>query len=244
MRGASDSARSIGSPIQHRRAVLGYLPQDFGLYPAMSAEATLDYFAVLKWVLDPAERRDRVRALLTQVTLDLQRTRAVGEFSGGMRQRLGIAIALIGRPQLLIVDEPTSGLDPVERHRFLNLLVSVGDEVVVILSTHLVEDVRDLCARMAMLDQGRVVLEGTPDDLLHLLQDRVWRARLTRPEAQALLPQLAAGGHRVLRERVAGRDTVLYVEATTEPAEGFTRVDPTTEDVYLSRVSAARDDAV
>jgi ABC-type multidrug transport system ATPase subunit len=225
------------------RAVLGYLPQDFGLYPAMSAEATLDHFAVLKGVLDAAERRDRVRALLTQVNLDLQRTRAVGGFSGGMRQRLGIAIALIGRPQLLIVDEPTSGLDPVERHRFLNLLASVGDEVVVILSTHLVEDVRDLCARMAMLDQGCVVLEGRPDDLLHLLRDRVWRARLTRPEAQTLLPQLAAGGHRVLRERVAGRDTVLYVEATTEPAEGFTRVDPTLEDVYLSRVSAARDDA-
>ncbi|MEP6692202.1 MAG: ABC transporter ATP-binding protein, partial [Gemmatimonadaceae bacterium] len=151
----------IRQPEEIRR-VLGYLPQEFGLYPNLSAEMVLDHFATLKGVMDGKERRALVKALLQQTNLYDVRGKRVGGFSGGMKQRLGIAIALAGSPKLIIVDEPTAGLDPTERHRFLNLLAEIGSGVVVILSTHIVEDVRELCSSMAIIDKGEVVLSGDP----------------------------------------------------------------------------------
>jgi ABC-type multidrug transport system ATPase subunit len=150
----------------HRlRMELGYLPQEFGLSPTMSAQATLEHFATLKGIIDPHERRQVVDALLHKVNLYDVRRSAVGGYSGGMKQRLGIAMALAGTPQLVLVDEPTAGLDPSERNRFLNLLAEVGEQVVVILATHLVQDVRDLCTRMAIINGGRIVVQGSPEEL-------------------------------------------------------------------------------
>jgi ABC-2 type transport system ATP-binding protein len=157
------------------RATLGYLPQDFGVYPRVSAYELLDHLAVLKGIADRGERRDTVETLLTQVNLWEVRKKAVAGFSGGMRQRFGVAQALIGRPQLIIVDEPTAGLDPEERNRFNNLLAAIGEQVVVILSTHIVDDVADLCPRMAIISGGRIVQTGAPQDLTRSLQGRVWR---------------------------------------------------------------------
>src|SRR6185312_14137131 len=157
------------------RRVLGYLPQEFGVYPKVTAEAMLDHFAVLKGVTARGERRDLVDALLKQVNLFEVRKRKLGGFSGGMRQRFGIAQALIGNPKLVIVDEPTAGLDPEERQRFLNLLAEIGERVVVILSTHIVEDVTELCPRMAIIAEGRVRLAGEPRETIRSMEGRVWR---------------------------------------------------------------------
>src|ERR1700761_9017067 len=160
---------------QATRRLLGYLPQEFGVYPKVSAEAMLDHFAVLKGVTHKRERRELVEALLRQVNLWDVRKRRLGTFSGGMRQRFGIAQALIGKPRLMIVDDPTAGLDPEERNRFLNLLAEVGENVVVILSTHIVEDVTDLCQRMAIISEGRVLLSGRPAEAIGALAGRVWQ---------------------------------------------------------------------
>src|SRR5271168_222356 len=156
------------------RRQLGYLPQEFGVYPKVTAEAMLEHFAVLKGVIARAERKGLVEALLRQVNLWEVRKRKLGTFSGGMRQRFGIAQALIGDPQLIIVDEPTAGLDPEERNRFLNLLAEIGEQVVVILSTHIVEDVADLCPAMAIIVDGRIVRQGAPGELMAALQGRIW----------------------------------------------------------------------
>ena len=160
---------------QEARRQLGYLPQEFGVYPKESAEAMLDHFAVLKGVVDRRARREVVDALLRQVNLWEVRKQKLGGFSGGMRQRFGIAQALIGSPKLIIVDEPTAGLDPEERNRFLNLLAEIGEQVVVILSTHIVEDVTDLCPRMAIISKGQVLLHGEPLEAIRSLDGRVWR---------------------------------------------------------------------
>ena len=173
------------------RATLGYLPQDFGVYPRVSAIELLAHLAVLKGVAGRGERRDTVEALLRQVNLWDVRNKAVAGFSGGMRQRFGIAQALIGNPRLIIVDEPTAGLDPEERNRFNNLLSEIGEDVVVILSTHIVDDVTDLCPRMAILVAGRIVLTGTPVELMAALAGRVWRgpassARRWTPPARTI----------------------------------------------------------
>jgi ABC-2 type transport system ATP-binding protein len=161
------------------REVLGYLPQDFGVYPKVTAESFLDHLAVLKGLTSRGERREAVEALLHQTNLWDARKRKLGTFSGGMRQRFGIAQALIGSPRLVIVDEPTAGLDPAERMRFLNLLAEIGESVVVILSTHIVEDVSDLCRRMAILDEGRLLFEGGPRAAVASLEGRVWRGPWT-----------------------------------------------------------------
>ncbi|HLK57986.1 MAG TPA: ABC transporter ATP-binding protein [Chthonomonadaceae bacterium] len=216
------------------RRLLGYLPQEFGFYPSLSAEATLDHFAVLKGVHDRRERRERVGALLQQVNLYEVRRKAVGGFSGGMKQRLGIAVALIGAPKLIIVDEPTAGLDPNERHRFLNLLAEVGENVTVILSTHIVEDVRELCERMAILAKGRVVTEGRPEDILAQLADRVWR----KTTEKAALPALEANYFLLSKRLYAGRPQVtIYSEMP--PGEDFTPVEPDLEDVYFFHIARA-----
>lgn len=217
------------------RATLGYLPQDFGVYPRVSALELLDHLAVLKGIAGRAERRQTVETLLAQVNLWDVRKKAVAGFSGGMRQRFGIAQALIGNPQLIIVDEPTAGLDPEERNRFNNLLSEIGESVVVILSTHIVDDVTDLCPRMAVLAGGRIVASGRPRDLIQDLQGQVWAAAVARDEVEALRQRLP-----VIASRLREGRTVVHVRAEAAPGPGFEPVQVTLEDVYFATLSAQR----
>lgn len=217
------------------RETLGYLPQDFGVYPRVSAEEMLDHLAVLKGVAGRGERRDTVDTLLRQVNLWDVRKKALAGFSGGMRQRFGIAQALIGRPRLVIVDEPTAGLDPEERHRFNNLLAEIGESVVVILSTHIVDDVTDLCPRMAILAGGRIVETGTPQGLIERLAGRVWQAEIDKRELDA-----ARERHAVIATRLKGGRTVIRVLADALPAVGFHAVEPGLEDVYFATLHRER----
>jgi ABC-2 type transport system ATP-binding protein len=216
------------------REQLGYLPQDFGLYPSMTAEEILEHFATLKGIVVPGERRERVQALLQQVNLYEVRRQPVGGFSGGMKQRVGIAIALAGNPRLLIVDEPTAGLDPSERNRFLDLLAGIGEEVVVILSTHIVEDVRELCSRMAIMAAGQVVVEGDPVRLLDEVRGRLWRCTVERQE----LPACEAR-HQVISHRMVARRVIVHVYAEEHPGSGFEPVEPDLEDVYFHRLRSS-----
>jgi ABC-type multidrug transport system ATPase subunit len=218
---------------QATRRLLGYLPQEFGVYPKVSAEAMLDHFAVLKGVTAKGERRELVDALLRQVNLWDVRKRKLGGFSGGMRQRFGIAQALIGDPRLVIVDEPTAGLDPEERNRFLNLLAEIGERVVVILSTHIVEDVTDLCQRMAIIGQGQVLLTGQPREAIAALEGKVWRRSIDKAELDSYRARMT-----ILSTRLAGGRTLLHVLADSSPGEGFEAVAPDLEDVYFGRLRA------
>ena len=213
------------------RRVLGYLPQEFGVYPKVSAEAMLDHFAVLKGVVARGERRGLVDALLKQVNLWDVRKRKLGTFSGGMRQRFGIAQALIGAPQLIIVDEPTAGLDPEERNRFLNLLAEIGENVVVILSTHIVEDVTDLCPRMAIISRGEVLLTGQPVEAMRALDGKVWRKAVATTAIEDYRNRMT-----VLSTRLAGGRTILHVLADSRPEGEFESVMPDLEDVYFGRL--------
>ncbi len=224
----------VKDPEQLRR-VLGYLPQDFGVYPRVSAYDMLDHMAVLKGVSNGRDRKQTVEALLNQVNLWPVRGKALAGFSGGMRQRFGIAQALIGNPELIIVDEPTAGLDPEERNRFLNLLAEVGENVVIILSTHIVEDVTDLCPRMAVLAGGKIQLEGAPIELMHTLQGRVW----TRTIDKAELPAFNKA-HNVISTRLFAGRTVVHVLSDTHPGDGFAPAPGGLEDVYLATVNASR----
>jgi ABC-type multidrug transport system ATPase subunit len=224
----------LAEPDELRR-VLGYLPQEFGLYPHLSAEVTLDHFATLKGVVDAGVRKDLVASLLQQVNLYQGRKKQVGTFSGGMRQRLGIAIALAGGPKLIIVDEPTTGLDPTERHRFLNLLAEVGRDIVVILSTHIVEDVRELCESMAIINKGRVVVAGDPRHIVDDLRGRLWRKPVASREEMASLRTT----HHVISTQLHAGTTVVHVIADASPGEGFAPLDPDLEDVYFHRLGLA-----
>ena len=217
------------------RRTLGYLPQDFGVYPRVSAEAMLDHLAVLKGLTNGKERRDAVQGLLNKVNLYNVRKKALAGYSGGMRQRFGIAQALLGDPKLIIVDEPTAGLDPEERNRFLNLLAAIGDDVVVILSTHIVEDVSQLCPRMAILAGGRVVREGSPEGLRQEMQGRVWRATIAREELES-----ARQRYSLISERLVGGRTVIHVAADAQPSPDFAAVEGGLEDVYFSTLAASR----
>jgi ABC-type multidrug transport system ATPase subunit len=217
------------------RATLGYLPQDFGVYPRVSAYDLLDHLAVLKGVAARGERREVVETLLAQVNLWDVRKKAVAGFSGGMRQRFGIAQALIGNPALIIVDEPTAGLDPEERNRFNNLLVEIGEQVVVILSTHIVEDVADLCPRMAILVGGRITLEGSPAQLVDTLKGRVWRRAIESGELSAFQADMMVIAHRLR----AGR-TVIHVLAQSSPGAGFEQIDGGLEDLYFATLTSSR----
>jgi ABC-type multidrug transport system ATPase subunit len=217
------------------RQTLGYLPQDFGVYPRVSALDLLDHLAVLKGLTDRAERRETVEALLNQVNLWAVRKKAVAGFSGGMRQRFGIAQALIGQPHLIIVDEPTAGLDPEERNRFLNLLAEIGEKVVVILSTHIVEDVADLCPRMAVLAGGRLLREGSPTSLVTELEGRVWRRVVDKAE----LPGLAEIAP-VISTRLSAGKTVAHLLSDASPGPGFETVQGGLEDVYFAALHASR----
>ena len=218
---------------QATRRLLGYLPQEFGVYPKVSAEAMLEHFAVLKGVVAKGERRELVEALLRQVNLWDVRKRKLGSYSGGMRQRFGIAQALIGDPRLVIVDEPTAGLDPEERNRFLNLLAEIGERVVVILSTHIVEDVTDLCQRMAIVGQGQVLLTGEPYKAIRALEGKVWRRSIDKGELDGYRARM-----NILSTRLAGGRTLLHVLADERPEPGFEPVAPDLEDVYFGRLRA------
>ena len=216
---------------QATRRLLGYLPQEFGVYPRVSAEAMLDHFAVLKGVTVRGERRDLVESLLRQVNLWDVRKRKLGGYSGGMRQRFGIAQALIGNPRLVIVDEPTAGLDPEERNRFLNLLAEIGERVVVILSTHIVEDVTDLCPRMAIIGQGQVLLSGEPLETIRALEGRVWRRSIDKAELDGYRARM-----NILSTRLTGGRTQIHVLADSSPGDGFVTVAPDLEDVYFGEL--------
>ena len=215
------------------RRTLGYLPQDFGVYPRVSAYEMLDHMAVLKGLAEAKPRRAAVERLLEQVNLYGVRNKALAGFSGGMRQRFGIAQALLGDPRLIIVDEPTAGLDPEERNRFLNLLAEIGDEVVVILSTHIVEDVADLCPAMAVIAGGRIVRAGAPAELVAELRNRVW----SRSVERGGLAELRAA-HAVISTRLQGGRTVAHVLADADPGAGFAAQAPGLEDVYFSALHA------
>jgi ABC-type multidrug transport system ATPase subunit len=217
------------------RRTLGYLPQDFGVYPRVSAYDMLDHMAVLKGVSDRKDRKETVETLLNQTNLWKVRHKAIAGFSGGMRQRFGIAQALIGDPSLIIVDEPTAGLDPEERNRFLNLLAEIGQNVVVILSTHIVEDVAELCPRMAILAGGRIVADGAPADLTDALQGRVWRKVIAKEELEPL-----RAATQVIATRLSGGRTVVHVLADASPGEGFTPATAGLEDVYFATLAAQR----
>ncbi|MDA3915245.1 ABC transporter ATP-binding protein [Oleiagrimonas sp.] len=216
---------------QATRRQLGYLPQDFGVYPKVSVQDMLDHYAVLKGVTATGERRALVEALLRQVNLWDVRRQKLGTFSGGMRQRFGVAQALIGEPQLIIVDEPTAGLDPEERNRFLNLLAEIGERVVVILSTHIVEDVTDLCPRMAIIGQGQVLLSGEPHDAIASLKGRVWRAHIDKSQLESYRAHMA-----VLSTRLAAGKTLIHVLADSAPDASFEAVAPDLEDVYFGQL--------
>jgi len=219
------------------RRQLGYLPQDFGVYPKVSAEDLLNHFAVLKGLTRHAERKEMVEGLLRQTNLWDARKRKLGTFSGGMRQRFGIAQALLGAPRLVIVDEPTAGLDPDERNRFLNLLSDIGEQVVVMLSTHIVEDVTELCPRMAMIVKGEVLLQGEPQAAIDMLKDKVWRKRVSK----AALPEYQQRFN-VLSSRLVAGQPQINVHADSQPDDGFVQVEPDLEDVYFLKIHSHQSD--
>jgi ABC-2 type transport system ATP-binding protein len=229
-----DAIDVIAEPERLRRT-LGYLPQDFGVYPRISAQDMLDHMAVLKGIASKADRKTTVETLLHQVNLWTVRKKMLSGFSGGMRQRFGIAQALIGNPALIIVDEPTAGLDPEERNRFLNLLAEIGENVLVILSTHIVEDVSDLCHRMAVLTDGRVQVEGSPQELIRATRGRIWMKVIDRAELARVREQ-----YEILSTRLSAGRTVVHILSDGDPGNGFTAADAGLEDVYFSTLAATR----
>jgi len=217
------------------RRVLGYLPQDFGVYPRVSAYDMLNHMAVLKGLSNAKERKAEVERLLEQTNLYGVRGKALAGFSGGMRQRFGIAQALLGGPRLIIVDEPTAGLDPEERNRFLNLLAEIGEHVVIILSTHIVEDVADLCPQMAIIALGRIVKTGAPAELMRQLEGCVWTKTVDKAELPALRER-----YQVISTRLFAGKTVIHVLSETDPGDGFALHRGGLEDVYFTALHSAR----
>jgi ABC-2 type transport system ATP-binding protein len=214
------------------RETLGYLPQEFGVYPHVTAEALLDHFAVLKGLTDSRARREVIDALLQRTNLSEVRKKKLGGFSGGMRQRFGVAIALLGNPKLMIVDEPTAGLDPAERVRFLNLLSELGENSVVILSTHIVADVSELCTRMAIINGGRILLEAVPLQAVAELKGRIWRRVIEKGELSRVERE-----HAVVSTKLLSGRTVVHVYSHASPGAAFEAVEPDLEDVYFSTMA-------
>ncbi len=229
-----DNIDILNQPSEVRK-VLGYLPQEFGVYPRITAEQLLDHVAILKGISRKAERKELVSYLLQKVNLYDKRNKSVKGFSGGMKQRVGIAQALIGSPRLIIVDEPTAGLDPGERNRFHNLLADVGHEVIVILSTHIVDDVRELCSSMAIMNLGRIVYHGTPDTVLSELKRKVWMKSVDREEVDTY----RATHHVISDKMVAGRPQI-HVLSDSHPGDGFTAVEPNLEDAFFVKINPAK----
>ncbi len=217
------------------RRTLGYLPQDFGVYPRGSAYDLLDHLAVLKGITNGKERKEVVEGLLVQTNLFEVRKKKLATYSGGMRQRFGIAQALIGDPQLIIVDEPTAGLDPEERNRFHNLLAEIGEEVVVILSTHIVDDVADLCPNMAILAGGQIISQGTPAELTGAIKGAIWKKEIDKSELDA-----HKKAHNVISSHLSMGRTIIFVNTADNPGDGFEPSNPTLEDVYFSAIASSR----
>lgn len=221
----------INNPVELRKT-LGYLPQEFGVYPRITAAQLLDHMAILKGVTNGRERKELVKYLLNKVNLYKQRDKSVKSFSGGMKQRVGIAQALIGSPQLIIVDEPTAGLDPGERNRFHNLLAEVGEEVVVILSTHIVDDVQELCTDMAIMNLGKIVYNGSPLTVLDDLAGQVWRKQIERSELESYQKTYA-----VISDKMVAGKPQIHVLSDDNPGEGFESVAPSLEDVFFAKIN-------
>jgi len=225
----SFNAIDIAKQPQELRKQLGYLPQEFGVYPKVSAEKLLNHLAVLKGIINKKERKTQVTALLQQVNLYQHRKKAVFTFSGGMRQRFGIAQALLANPQLIIVDEPTAGLDPEESNRFLNLLSEIGENVIVILSTHIVEDVRDLCPKMAILSEGKIITQGNPSDLVDSINGKIWTKII--PKKDLKIYQKAFD---VISTKLVSGETQIRVLSDDRPEAGFEVITPSLEDFYFA----------
>lgn len=216
------------------RKVLGYLPQEFGVYPRITAWQLLDHMAILKGITNSSERKELLKYLLDKVNLYDKRHKSVKGFSGGMKQRVGIAQALIGKPRLIIVDEPTAGLDPGERNRFYNLLADVGQEVIVILSTHIVDDVRELCTKMAIMDQGSIVFHGAPQDAINELEGKVYQKIITRDELETY-----GNSFSVISNKMVGGQPLIHIYSDSDPGQGFEGVKPNLEDVFFSKINTA-----
>ena len=214
------------------RKVLGYLPQEFGLYPKVNALELFDHLATMKGITDSKERGELTKSLLSQTNLWKYRNRKLGTFSGGMKQRFGIAQALIGEPKLIIVDEPTAGLDPTERNRFHNLLSAIGENVIVILSTHIVEDVSDLCSKMAIIKDGKVKLVGEPLTLVKDLKAQVWTGLVTKKDFKNV-----KNDHQVISSKLSMGKVQIRVLSDQEPIDGFKQVDPEIEDLYFATIN-------
>jgi ABC-2 type transport system ATP-binding protein len=213
------------------RQVLGYLPQQFGLYPKISAEVLLNHFAVLKGISNKSERKEVVKALLQKTNLYEVRQQNLKGYSGGMKQRFGIAQALLNNPKLLIVDEPTAGLDPVERNRFYNVLSELGEQTVVILSTHIVDDVKELCTNMAIINQGQVCLKGNPLQIMEDLKGKVYKKTIEKPELNGYKQN-----YQVISEKLFLGKPTIHILSDTNPGDGFTSVNASLEDVYFSQI--------
>ncbi len=214
------------------RKILGYLPQEFGVYPRTSAEDLLDYLAMLKGCTVAASRREIVHFLLQKVNLYDHRKKHVSSFSGGMRQRFGIAQCLIGKPALIIVDEPTAGLDPGERNRFYNILSEISENIIVILSTHIVQDVRELCTDMAIMDKGKVLFAGKTDDALHLIKNKVWEKQVEKKNLHEFQQQ-----HKVISSKLVGGVPLVHVFSETQPSAEFIPAEESLEDVFFARIN-------
>lgn len=213
------------------RRTLGYLPQEFGVYPRITAEQLLDHLCVLKGIGSSKERKELVSHLLQKVNLYDKRNKSVKGFSGGMKQRIGIAQALIGSPQLIIVDEPTAGLDPGERNRFHNLLADVGQEVIVLLSTHIVDDVRELCTQMAIMNHGAIVFNGSPQEALDSLEGQVWEKQISRSDLQSYKDQ-----YNVISDKMVAGSPVIHVLGQNNPGNDFRSIPPSLEDVFFAKI--------
>ena len=213
------------------RKVLGYLPQEFGVYPKISAQQLLNHLAILKGVVNKQERKDIVDALLEKTNLEDHRKKNISGFSGGMKQRFGIAQALIGNPKLIIVDEPTAGLDPGERNRFYNLLSEIGENVIVILSTHIVQDVKELCSNMAIINQGQLLFAGTPNDAIAALDGQIWEKVIQKQEFDSYQQN-----YKVISSKLAAGQPLLHVYSPEMPGDDFQAVDVDLEDVFFTKV--------
>jgi ABC-type multidrug transport system ATPase subunit len=221
------------------RKVLGYLPQEFGVYPRVSAYEMLDHIALLKGVVDRGPRKELVEALLQRVNLWEHRKRRISGFSGGMKQRFGIAQSLIGDPKLIIVDEPTAGLDPGERNRFYNLLTEIGENVVVILSTHIVQDVQELCRNMAIINKGKLLYAGAPNDALAAMRGKVWEKAIGKLELEHY-----ANTHHLISNKLVAGTPIIHVMSDGKPDEGFVSAEPSLEDVFFGAIHRSNRETV
>ncbi|WP_394748989.1 ABC transporter ATP-binding protein [Spongiimicrobium salis] len=216
------------------RKKLGYLPQEFGVYPKITAKQLLNHMAILKGITPAKKRHELVNFLLDRVNLYEKRHKAVKGFSGGMKQRIGIAQAIMGNPELIIVDEPTAGLDPGERNRFHNLLADIAENVIVILSTHIVEDVKELCPNMAIMNYGQIICKGSPEEVIATLEHQVWQKLISRSELEAYQHE-----YDVISNKMIGGKPLIHVRSNTKPGADFEAVSPTLEDVFFSKINTS-----